>query len=122
MSVTPTFYTLPEGRAKFIRVDLLLDNAYPTGGYPIPASLFGLNNLLAVVPCGGTFAGYGASWDFVNNKLIMYRLTGHTHTENTAGAYTQNATTSNSGALPATQVVNNADLSAVTVPLLVIGY
>lgn len=72
---------------------VVLDNAYPTGGYALKATDLGLGNAARTDPELAIEVdnsnGYGATYDFTNEKLLFYTPAG-------------------------TQVSNGADLSAVT--------
>ena len=107
-------------------VDVTLDNNYPSGGYPISLSDLGMARMFGVIvnhPSGFVF-----EFDHANNKLKAFRLQllGHTHTENTAAAYTQNATTGavNSAGLTGSLVEvtgGSTVLNGVVVRLFVMG-
>jgi hypothetical protein len=71
------------------------DNAYPTGGYPLPAAKMGLTTIDFVFPSSSS-TGHSVHYDHANSKLKLFT---------TAGA----------------EVANNTDLSAVTLRILAIG-
>lgn len=50
--------------------DVVADNAYPAGGYPVTPAQFGLSSIIAIVPCdtpGGAHVVYNNS----TGKLIF---------------------------------------------------
>jgi hypothetical protein len=60
-------------------VDITLDNAYPTGGYPFtPAQLgFGAGGTIdAFVLLQPVVDGYFGQWDMANSKLKFYQCAG----------------------------------------------
>jgi len=71
--------------------------------------------------------GYIFEWDKTNKKIkVLYprAASSHTHTENTAATYTQNATTAsaNIAAAAGAEVPNGTDLSSLTgVSFIAIG-
>lgn len=138
------------GNKRFKFVETTFDSSYPTGGESITAADFDLTSIDAVVVLGASgvaAAGRFFQWDRANSKLLAYNpVTAHTHTapaftgggththvENTAGAYAQNAVTAagtETGTVAAiaaatagaaTEVPNTTNLSTVVVHLLVLG-
>jgi hypothetical protein len=69
------------GRTRVQHASLALDNSYPTGGYSLPATKFGMralfNMLIGDMGVSGT-GGYRFAWDSVNSKLMVYRVPGFT--------------------------------------------
>lgn len=60
-------------------VDITLDNAYVSGGWPLSAKDmgFGLNGvILAVIPAGGAEQGRILEWDQATNKLMVRDASG----------------------------------------------
>lgn len=93
------------GQVNCDRFTIVLDNAYPTGGYTgLAAKIQGATNrnptILAVVGQGSD--GYEYRWDFANSKLMVL------YADYDAGA---------DGAL--IEVANGANLSTVTAHLVV---
>lgn len=113
------------GNKRMVVTETSFDSSYPTGGEAITAANLGLQEIQAVVILGTQSNAASARvfvWDRTNSKLMAYNpAAGHTHTENTAASYTQNATTASSTAAAAGEVANTTDLSAVKVNLLVFG-
>jgi hypothetical protein len=52
-------------------VDLTLDTDYPTNGYPLAASSFKLNGIVAVIPLGCE-SGFIPVWDRSAGTLMMF--------------------------------------------------
>lgn len=107
-------------------VDVTFDASYPTNGEALTPANLGLQtiDLVLVSPDGG----YLFAYDYTNQKLKAFTpvkaQAAHSHTENTAVAYTQNATTATGGAITAAaaaEVANTTDLSSVTCRLVAIG-
>lgn len=114
----------------FVVADITLDNSYITGGEPVPPEQLGFHTIDFLSPA--QTAGYTFEFDHVNKKLKAfygtngYTLAAHSHSENTAAAYTQNATTATAGAVsitaaPGSEVPNATNLSTVKVRCLVVG-
>lgn len=101
-----------------------LDSSYPTGGYTINTSSLGL-------PCGlvdvidantGPDSGYTPAYNGTTGLLQMFDpVAAHTHVENTAGAYVQNATTGAATAAPGQEVPNATNLATVVVTVVATG-
>lgn len=106
---------------KRIRVlDLTFDSSYLTGGESLTAADCRLNTIDLVL-CSQA-GGRTFEYDYTNSTLKSYSpVTAHTHTENTAASYAQNATTAAATAGPGAQVASAVDLSAVTVRAIVVG-
>lgn len=107
-------------------VDIVFDASYPTGGEPITPQQLGLTTIDFLLPSPA--AGYIPEFDHTNLKLKMFTPTNaqvaHSHTENTAASYVQNATSAVGGPVAAAaggEVANTTDLSAVTVRVLAMG-
>jgi hypothetical protein len=86
---------------------LVFDTSYPTGGYPV--NKFSLASVGMV-----SFEKdpvYTLVYDRINDKVKVY-TNSHTHTENTAAAYTQNATTAAANAL--VEVASTTNLSTLS--------
>lgn len=107
-------------------VDVTFDASYPTNGESLTPANLGLQtiDLVLASPDGG----YLFAYDYTNEKLKAFTpvkaQAAHSHTENTAGSYTQNATTETGGAISAAaaaEVANTTDLSSVTCRLIAIG-
>jgi hypothetical protein len=63
---------LPKGMPfRWRVVDITMDTDYPSGGWPLAASDFKLNGIIAVLPCGQE-DGYVPVWDRSASKLVMY--------------------------------------------------
>jgi hypothetical protein len=115
------------GNGYAVTADVTFGSSYPTGGEALTAQQFGLSALDFVLPSPA--AGYIFEFDHANKKLKAFTPTraqsAHSHTENTAATYTQNATTATAGAISAaaaSEVANNTNLSAVTARVLAVGY
>lgn len=107
-------------------VDVTMSSNYTTGGESLTPAMLGLTRVEFVIP--STAGGYMFEYDHPTNKLKVYTPTKaqstHTHTENTAGAYTQNATTSGGGAITASagaEVAGATNLATVTVRVMAVG-
>jgi hypothetical protein len=91
------------GRTRVQHASLALDNSYPTGGYSLPATKFGMRALFNMLIGDMGISGVGAyrfAWDSVNSKLMAYRTAGFTPAgSGTAAAQTFTGT--------AAKVVNN---------------
>ena len=108
------------GNKRTVLGSITFDASYPTGGESFDKANIGLVQLdrLMVDPTGG----YLFEWDATNAKIKVRQATAaHSHTENTAAAYTQNASTAASTAAVAGEVANATDLSAVTTTFFAIG-
>lgn len=121
-------YASPTSRvsigARYLTVtQVTLDSSYPTGGYTFtPASLGLPGGALDAAICNTPPAGYSPAYNYATGNLQVFdSLAGHTHTENTAAAYTQNATTAAATPAPAQEVPAATNLSAVTVTVIAIG-
>jgi hypothetical protein len=96
-------YVIGNKRVKVYSVVLGTGANYPTGGEPLPASLFGLRRIVSVKDLGvarATAAGATArtvSYDRTNQKLQIY----------TTGS---------------AEAANNSDQSTITAELEVVGY
>ncbi len=55
--------------------DITLDTSYPTGGYSLSPSLFGMGSVIDNVDVGDA-GGKPYEWDGVNNKLKAYSAVG----------------------------------------------
>lgn len=113
-------FVLGDRRAVIANIDF--DASYPTGGESVTPAQFGFVtriDFLIAEPKGG----YTFVYDRANSKLLAYTTgAAHTHTENTAAAYTQNATTGASTAAAGSEVANTTNLSTLTgVRVLAIG-
>ena len=99
------------------------DSSYPTGGeaWDLSADFDVIKTVVFESKAGYTFEL--TSKNAPASALVKASVVGtHTHTENTAGAYTQNATTAANTAAVLAEAANTTDLSAVTkVGVLVIG-
>ena len=112
LTVTLTDMTVV-GNKRLHTFKLAFDSSYPTGGESLTAANLGLSTVdfILIEPA----SGYLFEYDHTNSKVIArYPLASHTHTENTAATYTQNATTAASTASAGSQVSNGTDLSALT--------
>jgi len=112
LTVTLTDMTVV-GNKRLHTFKLAFDTSYPTGGESLTAADLGLSSLdfILVEPASGCLFEY----DHTNSKLIAtYTSASHTHTENTAATYTQNATTAASTAAAGSEVPNTTDLSSLT--------
>lgn len=95
------------GDLKYVVVPVTFDNSYPTGGETLDLDLLGLSSVVAVTNAGASYDAQGTvvpAWDAANSKLV---------------AYGANGAAAGSAAL--TEVANAADLSTITVTLLVLG-
>lgn len=112
------------GHKRMALVQVTFDNSYPTGGEDFTPGQVGMSEFNAVFADAGD---RNVEYDYPNKKLLVFQAPGgaaHTHTENTAAAYTQNATTGSAGAVaagPNGEVAAATDLSAFTTRLFVIG-
>lgn len=106
MAASLSVRTVPDHQTKLIVADLTLDAAYPTGGYSLTPSQFGLLEIWALVPIGGTApAGIIPHYDFTARKLKLFGGSAASQ-----GAFNELA-------------ANSAVVSATTVlRLLAIGY
>lgn len=111
-------------------LDLLCDNSYPTGGYPVTAADFGLNDVIVVIPQGA--GGLLFEYDYANKKLLVKYPTGGataspaalaapTVTSGASSATAVNATTPALTPGQGKEVANATDLSSITVRLVALG-
>ena len=84
-----------------MKANITLDNAYPTGGSAGVASGLGVSQVLALVPLKSL--GYDFDYDVATDKLKVYQ-------QPAAAA-----------AGPSPEAPNNTNLSALTLPVLVIA-
>ena len=69
------------GRSMVSHVSLALDNSYPTGGYSLPPTAFGMKSIwnMLVGDVGKTGGGvYRYYYDYINKKLMLYWSAGFT--------------------------------------------
>ena len=111
------------GRQKVHEGRLTLTGTYATGGFAVVASDFGLTRLdsLRVNSAWEGAESYTAIWDSTNSKIKLGWSPAHTHTENTAAIYTQNATTAASTAAVLSEIANTTDVSNVLLDITVKG-
>lgn len=108
------------GNKRMTVTAVTFDSSYPTGGEAVTAADFGLVvlDIVLVQPPSGFFVEF----DSANSKLVVRHSTaGHTHTENTAGTYTQNATTAANTSAAGSEVPNAASLATLTCTVLALG-
>ncbi len=108
------------GNKRTVLGSITFDSSYATGGESFDKANIGLVQLdrLMIDPK----SGYLFEWDSANAKIKVRQATAaHSHTENTAAAYTQNASTAASTAAVAGEVANATDLSAVTTTFFAVG-
>lgn len=105
------------GNNRGARVSITTTGNYATGGYAVAITGMSHVNLLIPEQAGGVIWRF----DEPTQKLLAYHPTAaHTHTENTAGAYAQNATTAASAVAVGTEYTNGVAL-AVTLQAFVLG-
>lgn len=111
------------GKQKVYEGRLTLTGTYDTGGVAVVASNFGLTRLdsLRVNSAWEGAESYTAIWDSTNGKIKLGWSPAHTHTENTAATYTQNATTAASTAAVLSEIANTTDVSNVLLDITVKG-
>lgn len=129
------------GDRKMVITKVTFDSSYPTGGEAIAPSDVGLSQIDAIFSENGL--GYQFVYDRTAAKIKVrtpvaavaaHTHTGaaHTHTENTAASYTQNAVTASTtpgaggtgGAITAAagaEVADTTDLSSVSTLLQIFG-
>jgi hypothetical protein len=109
-----------ESGFRIVTATITLDTSYPTGGSPGVAALLGLNTVFAVIVLHtkGLDHEYNKGVDTLRSYNSM---PAHSHTENTAVAYTQNAVTAAVAASAGPEVANGTNLSAITVDVLAFG-
>ncbi len=109
------------GNKRVVIFDCDLDSSYVTNGESLTPADLGLTKIDIFIATDKN--GYSFEYDYTNKKLKVKNVGAHTHTENTAGSYTQNATTAASTAVPEAEVANGVDLSGVTnIRCIAIGY
>lgn len=131
-----TITEFPFGPWKARLVKLTFDSSYLTTGEVLNATDLGWNTLIGAMPLTnvGNADGTLSVGTVVRANTAQTALTfqaqesaavaTHTHTENTAAAYTQNATTAAGGAISAArlaEVGSTTDLSAYHGNFLVLG-
>ena len=114
------------GNKRLVVTEVTFDASYATGGEAFTPANVGLNVFDAVLV--EQPSGYFVQFDRANNKLIVRSpqaaIAAHSHTENTAATYTQNATTVTGGAITAAagaEVVAATDLSTLKAVVVTIG-
>lgn len=113
-------HNLVVGNKRLTVTNVTFDSSYPTGGEPVTAADFGLSvlDLVLIQPP----SGFLVEFDSTNSKLVVRNSTaGHTHTENTAATYTQNAATNASSAVAASEVANATSLATLTAVVMALG-
>jgi hypothetical protein len=120
LSVTGVQQLQSESGFRIVTATFTLDTSYPSGGSPGVAARLGLNVVFALIVLHSK--GYEHEYNKGVDTLRSYNsMPAHSHTENTAGAYTQNAVTSAVAAAPAAEVANGTNLSAITVDVIAFG-
>lgn len=111
------------GRQKVRTVEVTFDSSYDAGGESLTAASVGLAEILFVdaSPDANALPGHIVAYNYSTKKLQVFRVGTHTHTENTAAAYTQNATTAANSAAALAEVTAATDLSTLKVRVLVVG-
>lgn len=115
------------GTQRVVIADITFDSAYVTGGEPLDFKLLGLTQInFMQLPAA---SGYQLEYDYANKKIKartpVSAIAAHSHTENTAASYTQNATTATAGAITAAaagEVANATNLSTLVVRVMIYGY
>lgn len=107
------------GPLRVVCATCLFDSSYAAGGESLTAAELGVPGGTVHFLIAYPQSGFSFQYDHTNQKLIARSGQGaHTHLENTAGTYTQNATTGAVTAatfnVGATEVVATTDLSGVT--------
>lgn len=93
-----------------LKVELTAES-YATGGIPLDFTKYIRHNMMINAPAQN---GYTFQYDETNKKLKIFNPTiAHTHTENTAAAYVQNAITSANTVGPGTEVENATSLTMI---------
>lgn len=118
---TPTRYSVG-GRFQ-TSTPITFDSSYPTGGYAVTGQQLGLqagliDNIVCAQPSGGYVPTYNASTGSIQ---VFDPTSAHTHTENTAASYTQNATTGAATPSPAAEVPNATNVSTVSCTVICTG-
>lgn len=62
-----------DGHRRKVYADVTFDSSYPTGGEPVTAGDFGLQEIEELSPMGTTTNGYLVAYDRVNKKLKARR-------------------------------------------------
>lgn len=108
------------GDQKVTIADITFDSSYPTGGEALNLQQLGLNTVnFMQIP---SVSGYILEWDGTNKKIkVRTPLGAHTHTENTAASYAQNATTAASTAAAAAEVANATNLATLVIRVMAFG-
>lgn len=97
-------HTIFRGSRTVKYAEVTLDSAYASGGEAINAADFGFAQILGVF-CGGTPAGYSTEITKSTDTQFLVKVYAFSNTTNTVVG----------------QIVTGKDLSAVTIPVLVIG-
>jgi hypothetical protein len=90
ITVTPLVGRRTEGSRRRWNGVLTLDNSYPTGGYTLPASLFKLDQVEAVLVMS-TLGGKPAAWNSTTSKLQVFSAVG-TEVSNGTDLHTEQVT------------------------------
>jgi pyruvoyl-dependent arginine decarboxylase (PvlArgDC) len=104
-------------KLRFITGKFTFSNSYATGGESLDLGTM-LNGAQLKGIKFDDKAGYAFEYDYTNKKVKAFTLA-HTHTENTAAAYTQNATTAST--TPNTEVSAATDLSSIVLQFFAWG-
>lgn len=112
------------GDKRGLYADVTFDSSYEAGGEDVSLAALGFSlrvDLVLVSQAAGvTVEPVYASDGSVKLKAVR-PTAAHSHTENTAAAYTQNAATNANVTANASEVAAATDLSAVTVRCLFLG-
>lgn len=121
MALTVDIIRLSKTSTLYVAIaDITFDNSYPTGGEYLDPSVFGFGTIVLCLPQSGS--GYAFEFDHTTTSLKAYRSAGHTHTENTAASYAQNATTASAGVGALSENSNPTALSGIKIRCAIFGY
>lgn len=104
--------------------DVTFDTSYNVGGEDFKPLDIGLLEFYAVLvspDSGADQPGYVVNFNYATQRLQVFRVNNHTHTENTAPTYTQNATTGANAQAPLTEVSSGVNLASLRVRVVCIG-
>lgn len=114
-----------------VEIQISVTGDYTATGIPLTtiAKQLGFSRIIGAVGAsvrasGGALRAFMDVYDVANNSIRFYKSTlpSHTHTENLAATYTQNATTAASAAASAamTEITPGTDLAANDIVSLVV--
>lgn len=97
-------HIIHRGKFSLMYAEVTLDSSYASGGESVAAADFGMTQILGMFPAGNT-AGYVFECTRSTDISFLIKVYSFSNTTNTVVG----------------QIVTGKDLSAVTIPLLIVG-